>query len=148
MSRPLEPPPNRLEIPFSVTGPVQRGDRRGREIGFPTLNLAAPAAGIADGVWAGWVRVDTPEGSITLAAAISVGTRATFYSNGGERLIEAHVPGLAADLYDRTVTVEMCEHLREQRAFRSVDELTEQLRRDVAQTLDWWQTATQVGGRP
>jgi len=119
---------------------VQRGDQRGRTIGFRTLNLPAPADTVEDGVWAGWVRIGDHDQAITLAAAVSIGTRATFYSNGGERLLEAHLPAFFGDLYGQTVTVAMCTHLRGQQAFGSVDELVAQLRRDVAATLEWWRT--------
>ena len=121
---------------------MQRGDRRGRQIGFRTLNLAAPTDAVGDGVWAGWVRVGEGDRGITLAAAVSIGTRATFYSDGGERLVEAHLPACFGDLYGRTVTVAMCTHLRGQRAFGTVDELVAQLRRDVDATLEWWRAAT------
>lgn len=140
-------PPARRQNPpgrpaATVTGPVQRGDRRGRQIGFRTLNLAAPTDAVGDGVWAGWVRVGEGDRGITLAAAVSIGTRATFYSDGGERLVEAHLPACFGDLYGRTVTVAMCTHLRGQRAFGTVDELVAQLRRDVDATLEWWRAAT------
>lgn len=133
-------PPEGQQRPVTVTGPVQRGDQRGRTIGFRTLNLPAPDDAVDDGVWAGWVRIGEGDRAITLAAAISIGTRATFYTNGGERLVEAHLPAFSGDLYDQTVTVTMCTHLRGQQHFGSVDELAAQLRRDVAATLEWWRT--------
>src|SRR5690349_6460478 len=79
-----------LGRPFSVRGTVVEGDKRGRELGFPTANVPADArtATPADGVYAGWLRrCDTGE---TFPAAISVGTNPTF---DGERVrrVEAYV---------------------------------------------------------
>ena len=74
-------PRRRSAVPSSVRGTVQRGDQRGREIGYPTANVPpGETAAPADGVYAGWVYADgEPE---RLPAAISVGTNPTF---AGER---------------------------------------------------------------
>jgi riboflavin kinase / FMN adenylyltransferase len=126
-----------------VEGPVVRGDARGRELGFPTANLAVtPGTAVpADGVYAGWLVLDG-EGDgpqQRLAAAISVGTNPTF--DGVERRVEAYVigydaqPGEASylDLYDRHVRVEFAHRLRGMVRFESVDDLVRQMTEDVAQ---------------
>ncbi|MDX6228787.1 MAG: riboflavin kinase / adenylyltransferase [Frankiales bacterium] len=126
-----------------VQGPVVRGDARGRELGFPTANLAVtPGVAVpADGVYAGWLVLDGDgDGQQQrLAAAISVGTNPTF--DGVGRRVEAYVmghdaqPGETAylDLYDRQIRVEFAHRLRGMVRFDSIDDLVRQMRQDVAQ---------------
>jgi FAD synthase len=116
-----------------VRGCVEHGDERGRTIGFPTANLSIEGEVLQDGVWAGWLDV----GDVRHAAAISIGGRPTFYGRHGFRLLEAHVLDFDADIYDEVVTVWLCERLRGQRRFRSVDALIAQLRADVAESRRW-----------
>ena len=119
-----------LGRPVSVRGPVQRGDRRGRELGYPTANVAIgtePAP--ADGVYAGWVT--TVDDGVRHPAAISVGTNPTFE---GERLrrVEAHVLDRDdLELYDREVEVVFAARLRGMERFASVEELLTAMARDV-----------------
>ena len=120
-----------LGRPVTVTGPVQRGDQRGRDLGYPTANVAATGAVPADGVYAGWLHgiEDQP-----LPAAVSVGTNPTF-DGERDRRVEAYV--LDRDdlaLYDRVVTVELVEHVRGMVRFDGVDELLEAMAGDVART--------------
>jgi riboflavin kinase / FMN adenylyltransferase len=119
-----------LGRPVSVRGLVRRGDQRGRELGYPTANVALgtePAP--ADGVYAGWVTL--LEDGDRLPAAISVGTNPTFE---GERLrrVEAYVLDRDdLDLYDREVEVAFISRIRGMEAFGSVEELLEAMARDV-----------------
>ena len=79
-----------LGRPVAVRGVVVRGDRRGRELGFPTANVPTGGATAtpADGVYAGWLRrLDTGE---RYPAAISVGTNPTFDGHR-ERRVESYV---------------------------------------------------------
>src|SRR5690606_22004257 len=85
-----------LGRPHRVRGIVVRGDQRGRELGFPTANLAKDSSGMvpADGVYAGWLRVlDEPGGdsraAARLPAAVSIGTNPTF--DGVDRRVGAYV---------------------------------------------------------
>jgi riboflavin kinase/FMN adenylyltransferase len=65
-----------------------------------------------------------------LPGAVSIGVRPTF-EDDGEVVVEVHVIGLSADLYGRTLEVELIELLREERAFDSAESLIEQMVRDV-----------------
>lgn len=117
-----------------VTGPVIEGERRGRELGFPTANLACPPglALPADGVYAG--RLADPRLGAALPAAISVGSNPTF---GGRltRRVEAYVLDRTdLDLYGREVTVSFVAKLRDMTAFGSVEELVDQMNSDVLRT--------------
>jgi riboflavin kinase/FMN adenylyltransferase len=127
-----------------VDGPVIRGDARGRELGYPTANLAVqPGTAVpADGVYAGWLTVldrGPGDGNGRLAAAISVGTNPTF--DGVQRRVEAYVigydarPGEASylDLYDRQVRVEFAHRLRGMVRFDTIDALVQQMAGDVRQ---------------
>jgi len=121
---------------YGISGVVVRGDARGRELGFPTANLAVPAgiAVPADGVYAGWlVRADRSR----WPAAISVGTNPTF--DGVERRVEAYALDVEFDLYDEVITIEFAERLRGMEKFDSVDALVDQMTRDVRDVHSWTQ---------
>jgi riboflavin kinase/FMN adenylyltransferase len=124
-----------LDRPHLVEGPVVRGDARGRELGFPTANLAVDPGILvpADGVYAGWLVRDGGAGS-RLPAAVSVGTNPTF--DGTERRVEAYVLDAELDLYDEAVAVEFVARLRPTVRFDGVDALVEAMGRDVAATRD------------
>jgi riboflavin kinase/FMN adenylyltransferase len=118
-----------LGRPHEVRGIVRTGDQRGRELGFPTANVAVPGSILlpADGIYAGWFRrVDGDE----LPAAISLGRRPTFYETADASLLEAHVLDFSGDLYDERVAVRFVERLRGEERFDSVDALIEQMERD------------------
>lgn len=124
-----------LGRPFRYSGIVVMGDQRGRELGFPTANLAVPSylATPADGVYAGWVtRLDRPD-SPRLPAAISVGTNPTF--DGVQRRVESYVldrTDLA--LYGVPIAVDFLERIRGQVKFDSIDDLIHQMYADVEET--------------
>jgi riboflavin kinase/FMN adenylyltransferase len=113
-----------LGAPFMIEGTVVRGDRRGRELGFPTANivpddrLAIPGHGVyaafANGV----------------PAAVNVGVRPTFDTGRG-LLIETYLIDREEDLYGSTLRVAFVERLRGERRFASVEELIAQMRIDV-----------------
>jgi len=119
-----------------VTGEVVHGDHRGRELGFPTANLALAdhAAVPADGVYSGWVvrldaRADDPVER--LPAAISIGTNPTF--DGADRRVEAYVLDRDdLDLYGEVIAVEFQTRLRATLRFDSVAALVAQIHDDVA----------------
>jgi riboflavin kinase/FMN adenylyltransferase len=120
---------------FQLRGPVAHGDKRGRTLGFPTANLvpdpalvypghgvyACRAAVEIDGEWRWW------------PAATSVGVRPTFVSGLG-LLVEAFLLGFDGDLYERELRLEFLQRLRGELRFDSVDELVEQMARDVEET--------------
>jgi len=130
---------------FSVTAEVERGaGRGGRELGYPTANqYAADTDAVpADGVYAGWFTV-LPDGrpidgdmelGIRYPAAISVGTNPTFGDH--RRSIESFVLDRDADLYGRTARVEFIAKVRDMVKFDSVDELLENMARDVARVRE------------
>ena len=128
-----------LGRPHRVDGVVERGDQRGRELGFPTATLRtdAWAAVPADGVYAGRVvRLDewgrTMPGGELGSAAISVGTNPTFEVR--QRRIEAYILDFEGDLYGEGLGVEFISRLRGMERFDGVDALVAQMKQDVEQT--------------
>jgi riboflavin kinase/FMN adenylyltransferase len=113
-----------------VEGAVVRGDARGRELGFPTANLGIDhrIAIPHDGVYAGWLNRASGQ---RCKAAISVGTNPTF--DGVARRVEAYVidQGHELELYDEHVIVEFQSRLRGMERFDSIEDLVEQMTRDV-----------------
>lgn len=120
-----------LGYPPSVRSVVVPGERRGRELGFPTANLKPGPEGMipADGVYAGWLTVD----SQTYPAAISVGNNPTFEGVPAKQ-VEAYVLDQDFDLYGKTVEVAFVEYLRGMVKFDSVDALIAGLHEDVRLT--------------
>ncbi len=124
-----------------VDGVVERGDQRGRDLGYPTANLHtdAWAAVPADGVYAGRV-VRLDEWGRTVAAppigtaAISVGTNPTFEVR--QRRVEAYILDFSGDLYGATLGVEFVERLRGMEKFDGVDTLITQMDADVRRTRE------------
>ena len=114
-----------------VRGVVGRGDQRGRDLGFPTANIAVPADVLlpADGIYAGWYA--RPHGGSVHPAALSVGRRPTFYDDAESSLLEAYLLDFDGDLYGEEARVRFVARLRGEVKFDSVDALVEQMARDV-----------------
>ncbi len=113
-----------LGAPFMLEGEVVGGDRRGRDLGFPTANIV-PADDIAHpghGVYAAWAHGHM--------AAVNVGVRPTFETGRG-LLVEAYLIDFDADLYGQTLRIAFARRLRGERRFETADALVEQMERDV-----------------
>ena len=114
---------------FTIEGVVERGDARGRELGYPTANLS-----LGDyqrpkyGIYA--VRVTLDDGSEHPGVA-SLGVRPTF--EPPRELLEAHLFGFDGDLYGRKIEVALHAFIREERKFESADALVAEMRNDEAQ---------------
>jgi riboflavin kinase/FMN adenylyltransferase len=124
-----------LGRPHEVRGTVQAGDRRGRELGFPTANVGVPEEILlpADGIYAGWYL--RPDG-VALPAAISLGRRPTFYDDQKYSLLEAHILDIDGDLYGESARVRFVARLRGEEKFGSLEALVAQIEADVARTRD------------
>jgi riboflavin kinase / FMN adenylyltransferase len=122
-----------LGRPHAVRGTVEPGDRRGRDLGFPTANLAvAPELCLpADGIYAGTFAAAD---HVVRPAAISLGRRPTFYESAEVPLLEAYVLDFSGDLYGQPSEVAFVERLRGEERFDSIDALVAQMHRDVAAT--------------
>jgi len=139
---------NMLGRHYSFAGRVHPGRGLGRQLGFPTANIEAPAEKLIpqEGVYAGLVTDETP-GAATQAwsAAISIGSAPTFEL--GEMLIEAHLlADEVPDLSGRILRLEFVQYLRAQRKFANAAELTQQIARDVQQTRELCHALTPGSG--
>jgi riboflavin kinase/FMN adenylyltransferase len=115
-----------------VRGEVSHGDKRARDLGFPTANVSVPddICLPADGIYAGWyVR---PSGD-RVAAALSLGRRPTFYDAQPYSLLEAHLLDFEDDLYGESARVQFTVRLRDELKFDSVASLVDQIARDCGQ---------------
>jgi riboflavin kinase/FMN adenylyltransferase len=121
-----------LGRPFALSGVVVGGQKLGRQLGFPTANIARSfdQAVPAEGIYAGWLTA--PAGRFM--AATSIGVRPAV-GEGGRQTVEAYLldyPG--ESLYGVPVELELSHRLREERNFPSLEELTRQIDLDVQET--------------
>jgi riboflavin kinase/FMN adenylyltransferase len=122
-----------LSRPHRLEGVVVRGDRRGRELGFPTANLEPlPMSAVpGDGVYAGWMHLAAER----VPAAISVGTNPTF--EGRSRRVEAYaIDREDLDLYGAHAGFSFVDRLRDTVKFDSVDALVAQMTDDVKRSRE------------
>jgi riboflavin kinase / FMN adenylyltransferase len=118
-----------LGDPFTLCGDVVSGDRRGRELGYPTANLVPDPAYVTPGHGVYAARATTERGC-TYAAAVSIGVRPTFDTGRGE-LIEAYLLDFEGDLYGTRLELAFLKRLRGEKRFGSVDALVAQMALDV-----------------
>jgi riboflavin kinase/FMN adenylyltransferase len=113
---------------YSLSGQVVVGDRRGKQLGFPTANLEIDQQLMlpGDGIYATWAIID----GVRHPSATSVGVRPTFGLT--ERLVEVHVIDLDSDLYGQRMFVEFVSKLRDQETFANIETLVQQIEQDVA----------------
>lgn len=116
---------------FELRGMVVPGDQRGKsELGFPTANVSFNDEMVTppDGVYAGWVVF--PDGT-KYESAISLGTRPTYYPQGGERLLEAFILGFEGDLYKEKLRIVFGKKIRDQERFTNSSELQAKISEDI-----------------
>jgi len=115
---------------YSMSGPVEAGDRIGRTLGFPTANIGIEPNKLVPALGAYAGRAKAPEGDFI--AALSVGYRPTF---GGTQLrVEAFLLDFEGDLYQQRLELRFIRYLHPDIAFPTVADLVQQLKRDVAET--------------
>lgn len=125
-----------LGRPYAVTGEVVEGDKRGRQMGYPTANLRfeSPVALPADGIYAvrvSWGGNDPLEPQHVANGVASLGVRPTF-GDGGARILEVHVFDFDGNLYGERLRVEFVRRLRGEKRFSSAAALIAQMDRDAA----------------
>lgn len=127
---------------FSLAGEVAHGDKRGRDLGFPTANLKPPRRKLipANGVYACLVSV----AGETHHAAVNVGVRPTF---GGEDLVvEAFLLDFDSQIYGNEIVVQFVQYLRPELQFSSVDDLVERMHGDVERTREILKSGPETAG--
>ncbi len=117
-----------LSRPHRLDGVVVHGEKRGREIGYPTANLGKIDGQTipADGIYAGWLTV----GINFWPAAISIGTNPTFEGDRGRQVEAYALDQQGLDLYDKAASVEFGWYLRPTLKFNGLDELLVQMKKD------------------
>ena len=125
-----------LGQPYTLTGVVVEGDRRGRHLGFPTANLAWEQEQLpASGVYV--TEAMLPHHGGAHLGMTNVGEKPTF---DGQRLtVETHLPGFEGDLYGARLDLRFLHRIRGEVKFGTVDELRAQIAQDVAAGQAWWQ---------
>jgi len=126
-----------LGHPYFLDGTVERGNRVGWRLGFPTANLGVePGKCLPElGIYSTWIRV---RGEWRVAAS-SIGYRPTF---GGDRLtVEAHLLDFDAEIYGERVRLAFVRRLREERWYPDEAALIAQMRLDVSETRRLLDTA-------
>jgi riboflavin kinase/FMN adenylyltransferase len=118
-----------LGAPFLLEGEVVSGDKRGRTLGFPTANLVPDEGYVypGHGVYAAFAN--------GMPAAVNVGVRPTFETGRGV-LVETYVIDETVDLYGKTLRVAFIARLRGEKRFGNVEDLVEQIQRDVDEARD------------
>ena len=123
-----------LSRDFAIEGVVQKGDRRGRELGYPTANMS-----LSDyqrpryGIYAVRVTLDAngPDGGSEHPGVASLGVRPTF--SPPQELLETHLLDFDGDLYGRKIEVGLHAFIRDEKKFESIDDLVAHMRDDEAQ---------------
>lgn len=125
-----------LGRPYVISGRVIVGKRLGRTLGVPTANIGLGRyRSPVRGVYA--VRVSVPGEEKEYLGAANVGVRPTV--NGGAKpLLEVHMLDFSGDLYGRCLQVEFCHKLRDEQKFSSLDELKQQIQRDINATRQFF----------
>ncbi len=120
-----------LGAPWFVSGEVIHGEKRGRELGFPTANVRLdPACGLKHGIYAVRMAVD----GVRYDGVASFGRRPTF--DNGAPLLEVFLFDFASDLYGKTVDIAFIGWIRAEQKFDSIDALKRHMAHDVAQAKD------------
>jgi riboflavin kinase / FMN adenylyltransferase len=121
-----------LGHPWSLTGPVIHGAKLGRQLGYPTANLAVdPSCGLRHAIYAVEVALADRPDEKRLKAVASFGRRPTV--DNGPPLLEVHVFDFSEDLYGREIEVFFVDFLRAEQKFDSLDALVAQIERDEAE---------------
>ncbi len=115
-----------LGRPYTISGIVKEGDKRGVALGFPTANIYPQnEILLPNGVYAAYAYIDSKR----FKAAVNVGTNPTF--KGKIKHIEVHLLNFSGNIYNKKIRVEFIEYIREERAFKSADALVKQIKKDI-----------------
>ena len=125
-----------LGFPFRLTGVVIEGDRRGRDLGFPTANLAweqdlLPAPGVYVTVAYCLAHLAGPSLGLT-----NVGTKPTFGCRN--MTVETHLPGINVDIYGARMELGFLNRIRSEEEFESSEILRVKIAQDIEKGIGWW----------
>ncbi len=115
-----------------LIGRVQKGNKRGEKLGFPTFNLEIKDLKIKDGVYISKSKVLGKDWS----SVTFIGQPETF--NDKKRRIETHILNFSKDIYNETVKLTLFRKIRGNKKFNSVEELTKQIKKDIKEANVFW----------
>jgi riboflavin kinase/FMN adenylyltransferase len=130
----IEEANNWLGYPYAVSGQIIEGRKLGRKIGFPTANIKPFSEHKlipANGVYAVEVQLDNKK----MSGMLSIGSNPTVNADVNFRSIEVNILNFDEEIYGRNITVIFRKKLRDEKKFRNLDELTEQMGQDKQETL-------------
>lgn len=132
--RDLELAATLLSRPFTLRGQVVAGDRRGRQIGFPTANLQVTANHFIAPVGVYVAKVVLGQGGSepgsVHGAVVNIGYRPTFDGAQQEARVEAHLLDFEGDIYNQVIDVQLLKYVRDEQKFDGVDSLINQIAAD------------------
>lgn len=129
---------------FTIEGPVEKGEQRGRTIGFPTANIALgdmlrPALGVY------CISAHLDDGRTVMGVA-NIGRRPTVCATADHVLLEAHLFDWDEAIYGRTLAVSLEHYLRDEQKFANIAALRTQIAQDVQEARTWFSTNTPSPG--
>lgn len=116
-----------MNILHTITGTVIEGKKRGRTLGYPTINVLLSKT-IPSGIYVSGVIIDNKR----LPAATFIGESKTFDEK--DYKVESYILDFDEDMYGKTVTIELYKKLRDNEKFTTTENLIEQIKRDVSDT--------------
>ena len=130
-----------LGRPYTLSGKVAHGQKLGRELGFPTINIKmGDKTLIVKGIFA--VRVKGIDNRV-LRGVASIGTRPTV--NGVDTILEVYILDFDQDVYGYCVDVEFLHKIRNEEKFDSLDELTRHIKDDINKAKTYFATQVSSG---
>ena len=120
-----------MEELYRISGTVQHGDQRGKELGFPTANIRLHKK-IPEGIYAGTVMIN---GKV-YQAAVFVGSAKTFQKTNV--MVECYIFDFDKTIYGKWITVKLHKKIRENQQFGSADELVTRMNKDIEEIRDFF----------
>ncbi len=111
---------------YFIDGEVVSGEKIGRQIGFPTINIETHNTILPGGVYESMVEFE----GRSMKSVTNIGVRPTF--DGNRCTVETHIPDFSGNLYDMKVRLFLCRKLRNEKTFNSREELVAQIKKDIA----------------
>jgi len=127
-----------LGRPYAIAGEIVEGRQLGRDIGFPTCNLALNRRNIPlHGVYVCDTQISLPDGrQLSVSGIANIGYRPTV-DDSGEAILEVHLLDFDQDVYGAWMSVIFRHRVRSEQKFSSLDELTQQIGKDTQQARAW-----------
>ena len=113
---------------WTIRQKIIYGKQRGRQLGFPTANVHLPSyLPLRKGVYTAFVKIDGEQYS----AIFNFGSRPTVNNDPHKEFLECHILNFHKDIYHKTITIEPLAFFREEKKFTSLEELKENIARDI-----------------